>query len=370
MEPCLEDAGNAGGEGGGLGCSGGGQAGGSGGGQVGGAGGGQAGGSGGGQVGGSGGGLTGFACPGFPIPDGGFTHPAITATATRLPLPAGAYFGIAISRAGVIYLSRFSPSNAVLRRTVANPGADAGFHPLMAPGGVTLQLELDPAETTLFIGMDNTNLQYADVATMTPQSVPNTPNSLFPRARCNGTQLYVGTESRGFIEHGPGPSWPAGRVLGPMPLFGQGLWIDEAADRLYAVSAGQGATNPVISIDLNDAGWSQFFVPGKTQQIFVDGDVAWISIEGVGVELWSLDAGTRLANLTDAGEWFAMTPSRDGVELWAAGVLGEVAVMDRVSRTLKRRLQLGTARLRRIAFSPAGETAYIVDENAGLYLIR
>lgn len=292
------------------------------------------------------------------------THPAGRPSAKIVGL-SGRPFGIAVSARGTIYVTQ-QDANSVARYDIATLAA-AG-EPIAVstdPGDVVF----DRAGTTAFVStFYGGKVHTIDVATGSEKSAtPFGRNAYRLALSSDGSRLFVSSVT-GVLFSVPTNDSGASSLVGLAGSI-QGVAVAPSGDVLYAATT----SGKVYRIDpATLAIQSARDVAPSLQAVAVspDGTELYVASERGG--LLVLDAGTlaTLATIALRTDAFGVAVTPDGAQLYVTSPQsGELAIIDRVGRTVTSKVALGGTP-RRVAFDATGATAVIANEGNWVDVIR
>jgi DNA-binding beta-propeller fold protein YncE len=314
----------------------------------------------------------------------GGTHPA-GVIASSAPL-SGRPYGLAISRQNVAYITQLDLSR--IARVDLSSGF--GFTGSVAVGYIPTSVAFEANGNTAWVTnqlsspstlgrIDVTaNLQVQTFASGGPSGLRG---NLFEviTDRLDKT-VYVSSNDENVYAFDA----QAGQVEATLHLGGQltnGFVLQEFTRhpdgiRLYADQIGTG-TIAEINTESNTVARTFKISSGSTRlqgmAISADGSQLYVADEGGLLRVVDIASGTQVDSVVVGQRAFAVARSPDDAQLYVGVMdLGLVRVIDRASRTIVKTIQLPEygAFPRRIAFSVAGETAVIADENGWVHFVR
>jgi len=295
------------------------------------------------------------------VPVSVFGRPAGTSV-TTVALGERPY-GVAVSPAGVVYVSRLDA--AALSRTDLPATA---FGATASVGNVPTDVAFDPTGTTAYVTNQlDAALGIVDVATNTQiGAIALNGNSFRVVVSPNGQRLYVTTNADNllvidrasrtilleYLLGGPGTGLafhPNGVLLYGTTLSGLVYEINTATDSARALQSVGGLQDITVSLD---------------------GVELYIANEAGPMQIRAAATGTLITTVPAVAGAFDLALSPDGAHLYAGiSGTGPVRVLDRATRAV-----IGTfadiADPRRIAFDRYGRTAVVADQAGAVHFIR
>lgn len=274
-------------------------------------------------------------------------------------------FGAAVSRAGVVYVTRLDA--AALAVTDVRSRAEAGSIEVgSVPTGVTFDAAGERAYVT---NQYSGNVGVVDVASGRQVATIDVPGAPFVvRVAPSGTKLYVTSNANvvTIVDRATGQradSIPVGDAPNSFA-------VSPDEKRLYVASA---FGSSVAEIDPEtDAVMRRFVVDGIPQDMIVSkkGDELYVANEAGWVDVISLETGARLAHIELAGGGFGMAQSPDQVHLYVSvPSRGVVQVVNTESRRITHTIEVGGTP-RRIAFDYHGGMAVVANESGAVHFVR
>jgi YVTN family beta-propeller protein len=276
----------------------------------------------------------------------------------------GRPFGVAVSRDGLVYVTRLDDSKvSSLDTTLAlGDSITVGTFPTgiaFAPDGQTAYVTNQGSQT---LGVINV-LGATQASTIT---IPADP--FVPFVSPDGGRLFVTSNtSNVWLIDRPSSTVTDSIVLSHAPN-GFALHPDEA--RVY-VSAFVGGT--VSEIDIATGGVLRTFTPGGTPQdvvVSADGAELYVANENGWLEIFDLATGESVKKVELSGGGFGMALSPDQQHLYISEPgIGKVEIVNLASRTIIHTLDVGGTP-RRIAFTRHGGVAVIPNEGGYVSFVR
>ena len=300
------------------------------------------------------------------LPGAGFgAHPVAGVVVASAPL-AFRPFGIAVSRAGTVYVTQLD--NASLGVGSAVTAALSGS---IAVGNTPTAVAFDPSGSTAYVTNQlSSNVGVVDVASGGQVAlIPVTGNTFNVIVAPGGDHVYVTTNSNQVHAISTASRTVTASVaVGAAPngaAFGPG-------DTLLYVSSFVGGTVAEINVKGNPF-VSRTFVLGDTPQgiaVSPGGDALYVANESGALDVVDIASGNVTTPLNFGAGAFGLALTPDGAQLYATlWTAGAVAVVDRASLTLVKTISTGGTP-RRVAFSPDGLTAVVASEAGSVIFIR
>jgi YVTN family beta-propeller protein len=274
-------------------------------------------------------------------------------------------FGLAISRAGLLYVGQVDGARlarTVLPATSFTGTVSVGDGPvriIFAPAGATAYVANQYVQTVGVVDVTTS----AQVATM---SVQGSPISL--AVSRDGSRVYAGTGAGRIAVIDAAVR----SVLLHIVLEGEinGLVLHPTEALLYASGRTRGrvweintTTNEVVRT---------FEAGGIPQELAVsqDGRELYLADENGPVQVWDLGSATRTATVPEATVGFGLALSPDQAHMYvSSSLLGRVYVIERASRTILTTIETEGIP-RRIAFAVTDCTAAIANEAGWVDFVR
>jgi len=288
-------------------------------------------------------------------------HPSGTAI-TSVPV-AGRPFGVALSPEGTVYCTLLDAASLASTRLQPDsirtiPVGDTPTDIAFAPGGSWAYVT-NQRSRSIGIVDARSDKQVAEI--------PVDGDPFRVAAGPEGQVIYATTNVGNLVQLNPekrSVSWSM-RLGGNL----NGLTTRPDGARVYVGDVGEGR---VYEVEPDGEVVRSFSVPGRPQGLALSSDGRELYIAGEAGDLIVLDleTGTESARvrLGVAGFGIAVTP--DQAQIWVSSASGgQVVVVDRVSRAIVRRLELGGTP-RRIAFDRSGSRAVIADEAGTIRFVR
>jgi YVTN family beta-propeller protein len=281
------------------------------------------------------------------------------------PLPARPY-AVGISSADVVYVTQLD--NQRLARINLPTLGVAGS---VVVGSIPTDVSFNAAGTRAYVANQfSRTIGIVDVASNTQVStIPVTGDPFEVIANADDTRLYVVTNSNRLYEI----DRVTGATLRSVALAGTGqsLAFHPNGDLVY-VSTFTGGT--VVEIDTRTMTVARTFVTGGLAQevvVSLDGTELFVADQTLQrVDVFSLGTGARLASIPVGGNAWGMAMTPDQSQLYVSLLSrGEVAVIERATRTVVQRIATGGTP-RRIAFNQAGSIAVVANEGGYVTYIR
>jgi len=288
-------------------------------------------------------------------------HPGGTDVAGT-PL-AGRPYGVAVSRAGVAYV------------TIADAGAlgradlpDTTFAITVPVGAQPTDVAFDPTGTRAYVtNQASGNVGIVDVATNTQIDVIPVPGNPFRvLVKPDGSRLYI-TDNAGnlLVVQLPSKAMYAAYSLGAPS---NGIAFHPNGVLLYGTTTG----GLVFEINTVTDSARAVLTTGILQDIAVarDGSELYIAKENGDLEIRSAPTGALITEVPAAAGAFGLRLSPDGRHLYAGIPSADaVRVIDRATRGLVRSIPINDPR--RIAFDRYGTTAVIASQSGNaVYFVR
>ena len=289
------------------------------------------------------------------------THPGLAVTTTPL---SGGPWGVGMSRQGAVFVTQ-SAATSVTRVAVDSDTVAQSY----TVGSGPYDVSFNAAGTKLYV----TTLYDGMVRALNPttgaviDSISAPPEPVRVLLGPNETKLYV-TQADGRLQvfNPTTHALDTTLTLGGAPL--NDLSLSRSGTRLYVSSVG----GTVTEINTSTDAVARSYTPGGTPQDLIVGlgdSVLYVANEGGWVDVWNINTWSRQDSIPVPGAFgLALTP--DASQLWVtATTTGTVAVIDGVTRTVKKRaLVFGSPR--HIVITPDGTTAVVGNEAGYVQLIR
>ena len=288
-------------------------------------------------------------------------RPAGTDVTTR-PL-TGRPYGVAVSRAGVVYVTRL---DAALLTRIDLPVI--AFSGSVAVGAAPTDVAFDPTGARAYVtNQGSQHVGVVNVATNTQIDVIPTGGDPFRvLVSPNGARLYVTTNANDLLAIDlPGGAVHARYALGSAS---SGITFHPNGVLLYGTTIG-GLVYEINTVTDSARG---LFTTGYLQDIAVsrDGAEMYIAREDGPMEVRATATGAHIAYIPVASGAFGLKLTPDGRQLYASILFaGEVRVIDRATRTVVRTIPVGSDP-RRIAFDRYGLTAVVASQDGSVSFIR
>lgn len=288
---------------------------------------------------------------------------ALPALAGRIPIN-GVGFGIA-ARDGLAYVT-LAGSNAVDRLDLDEQSTTGS----VTVGPVPTSITLNPAGTRAYVsnqfGQSISVIDLSSFQAVGSLSVSGDPVPL--RVSGDGQALLVGTNLNRLYEL----TLPSGTLVDSvaLPATSHHIEFNGSRTRLYVATRAGGT---VMEIDpQNMSVLRTFSSGGLTQGLVVtpDGSELWVANEAGGIEVWSLDSGSRITTVSPDVSAFGLAANASGSLLFA-GVLSEQAVLviDRAGRHVIATLSTGGTP-RHMALDSTTGYVVVANEDGWVDLIR
>ena len=294
-------------------------------------------------------------CTALPV-----THPTGVIAATR-PL-AGAPYGVAVSRAGVVYAALIG-SNTLIKGDLAT----MSFGGLVTVGSTPPHVAMSPDDATVYATLQTgRGVAAVDVASNTlVGTVPLASDGFNLIVSPRGDRVYA-TTAAGTVYVIDARSRAVLTTVQVGPAA-NGLAFSPDGRVLY-VSSRDAGTVSAINTETN-AVIRTYSIGGQPQRLAVapDGAEFYVANEVNGLDVVTVGTGAVASfAFGTAGYGLGLTP--DGRQLYVLlADRGEVRVLDRVTRAVVRTLAVG-GRPRNVAFDAAGRTAVIATEDAVVFV--
>jgi YVTN family beta-propeller protein len=288
-------------------------------------------------------------------------HPAGTAV-SGTPLGQRPY-GIAVSRAGVVYVTRLDAA-AVSRADLP----DSLFLTTFDVGVVPTDVAFDPTGTRAYVTHQGSrNVGIVDVATNTQiDIIPVAGDAFRVLVAPSGARLYVTTNTDNLLVIDlPEKTVHAEYQLG---AASSGITLNASGSLLY------GTTIDGLVYEINTVTDSAraLLTTGYLQDIAVsrDGAELYIAKEDGAMEIRSAPTGVLITTVTAATGVFGLKLTPDGTQLYAGIPIGGVVrVIDRATRAVVRNIPVPSDP-RRIAFDRYGRTAVVANQDGSVVFVR
>jgi YVTN family beta-propeller protein len=284
------------------------------------------------------------------------THPAGEMSG-RIANLSGRPFGIAVSASGTVYVTQ-QDANSVARYTLATL-AQAGAPIAVSedPGDVIFNRAGTTAYASAFYGG---KVHVIDVASGTQKSViPFGTNAYRLALSADESRLFVTTVT-GMLFSAPTSGSGASNFVALSGAV-QGIALAPSGTALFATTT----TGNVYRIDPATLAIQSAKKAGMgLQAVAVSPDGAELYVASEAGSLLVLDSNTltTLAVVALSTDAFGVAVSPDGAQIYVTSPQGgQLAIIDRVGRTVTSRVSLG-GKPRRVAFDAAGATAVIANE--------
>jgi YVTN family beta-propeller protein len=275
-------------------------------------------------------------------------------------------YAAAVSDRDVVYVTQLD--NQRLSRINLPALGEAGS---VGVGLTPTDVSFNAAGTRAYVANQfSRNIGVVDVATNTQASTINVPGDAFeviPNAE--DTRLYVVTNSNNLYEI----DRASGSVLRsiPIPGTGQSLAFHPNGYLLYVSTFTGGRA---LEVDTRSMTIVRTFVTGaKAQDVVVsaDGTELFVADQDLQkVDVFNLSNGTKITSIPVGGHAWGMAITPDQSQLYVSLLFqGEVAVIDRATRSVVRRIVTGGIP-RRIIFNKVGTIAVVPNENGYVTYIR
>ena len=275
----------------------------------------------------------------------------------------GRPYGVAVSRAGVVYVTRL---DAALLTRIDLPVI--AFSGSVAVGAAPTDVAFDPTGARAYVtNQGSQHVGVVNVATNTQIDVIPTGGDPFRvLVSPNGARLYVTTNANDLLAIDlPGGAVHARYALGSAS---SGITFHPNGVLLYGTTIG-GLVYEINTVTDSARG---LFTTGYLQDIAVsrDGAEMYIAREDGPMEVRATATGAHIAYIPVASGAFGLKLTPDGRQLYASILFaGEVRVIDRATRTVVRTIPVGSDP-RRIAFDRFGLTAVVANQDGSVSFIR
>jgi len=294
------------------------------------------------------------------VPASVFGRPTGTSV-SAVPLGDRPY-GVAVSPAGVVYVSRLDAaalSRADLPATV--------FSTTAAVGAVPTDVAFDPTGTTAYVtNQFSASLGIVDVATNTQvDAIPLNGDPFRVVVSPNGQRLYVTTNANNLLVIDRASKAVLVEYL--LGAASSGLAFHPNGVLLYGTTI-DGLVYEINTVTDSARG---LLTTGLLQDIAVslDGSELYIASQTGPMEVRNAVTGMLITTVTAATGAFDLALSPDGAHLYVGIVLsGPVHVLDRATRTVIRSVVVSDPR--RMAFDRYGTTAVVADQTGAVHFIR
>ncbi|MFI5213565.1 MAG: hypothetical protein ACHQU8_03410 [Gemmatimonadales bacterium] len=293
------------------------------------------------------------------------THPVSGVVAAEAPL-AFRPFGIAVSRAGVVYATQLDNASLGVGST-----ENIGLTRIIAVGNTPTAVAFDPSGSTAYVTNQlSSNVGVVDVASGSQVAlVPVTGSTFNLIVAPNGRTVYVTTNSNQVHAISTASRTVTASVaVGPAPnalAFGSG-------DTLLYVSTVVGGTVAEINVKGTPFLSRTFVLGGSPQGIAVSPDNAtlYVANESGALDVVDIATGTVTTPVNFGAGAFGLALTPDGTQLYATlWTVGAVTIVDRATLTIVKTISTGGTP-RRVAFSPDGLTAVVASEAGSVIFIR
>jgi YVTN family beta-propeller protein len=288
-------------------------------------------------------------------------HPAGTVV-TGTPLGQRPY-GVAVSRVGVVYVTRLDAA-AVSRADLPA----TSFPTAVSVGAAPTDVAFDPTGTRAYVtNQASRNVGIVDVATNTQIDViPVNGDAFRVLVSPSGARLYVTTNADNLLVIDlPAKTVHAEYMLGSAS---SGITLNASGSLLYGTTIG----GLVYEINTATDSARALLTTGYLQGIAVshDGAELYVAKQDGEMEVRNAATGVLVTTVPAAAGVFDLKLTRDGRQLYA-GILfgGVVRVIDRATRTVVQTIPVGNDP-RRIAFDRYGLTAVVTDQSGAVFFIR
>ncbi|HEX6537149.1 MAG TPA: Ig-like domain-containing protein [Gemmatimonadaceae bacterium] len=290
------------------------------------------------------------------------THPQGTVAATTSI--GGTLYGVAVSRAGVVYAVQLG--DALVRADLPSFTFGAPFpisgasSAAFAPGGAT-------AYVSKYSGGGLAIVDVASNAVTGTIPVGNPGNAYDVAVARDGSRVFMSGDGHVYVMD------PAAKsVLFDVAIAGAANHISPHPS-LPLVYASLFTSHEIDEVNVQTGAISQrFAVTGTPQGTVVspDGTLLYIANEAGRIDILNLSTKTieSSVQLGCGGFGIAMTP--DGTQLWVAcGYAGQVKIVDIASRTVTSTISTNNSP-RRIAFDATGTTAVVVGDGGTAVFVQ
>ena len=281
------------------------------------------------------------------------------------PLPARPY-AVGISSADVVYVTQLD--NQRLARINLPTLGVAGS---VVVGNIPTDVSFNTAGTRAYVANQfSRTIGVVDVASNTQVStIPVNGDPFEVIANAEDTRLYVVTNSNRLYEIDRGTGATLRSVA--LPGTGQSLAFHPNGYLLYVSTFTGGSA---AEIDTRTMTVARTFVTGGLAQevvVALDGTELFVADQTLQkVDVFSLGTGAKLASIPVGGNAWGMAMTPDQSQLYVSLLSqGEVAVIERATRTVVQRIATGGTP-RRIVFNQAGTIAVVANEGGYVTYIR
>ena len=279
-------------------------------------------------------------------------------------------FGVAISPAGVTYVSRL---DAARLQRFDLPSTQLGASVTVENGPVGVIFSPD-GNTAYVANQSSNSLGFVDVATNTQVATTAMAGSPLGLAvSADGSVVYVGNGS-GSVQV---VNASTRAVVATIGLSGaiNAIARHPSQPLIYASSFNSGAvweintTTNTVSRTFNTGGMPQGLV------VAPDGSELYIANESGALLVWNLTTGALGTSISGASSGFGIAMTPDGSQLYVTrpgfvGSGGVVYVVNRVARTVADTIPFPGGSPRRVAINPAGTLVVVADEAGSVHFIQ
>lgn len=275
-------------------------------------------------------------------------------------------YAAAVSGQDVVYVTQLDQHR--LSRINLPTLGEAGS---VAVGNTPTDISFNASGTRAYVANQfSQNIGLVDVATNAQVATISVTGSAFEVIPDpEDTRLYVVTNSNRLYQI----DRATGSVLRSIaiPGTGQSLAFHPNGYLLYVSTFTGGSA---LEVDTRSMTVTRTFVTGGLAQevvVSLDGTELFVADQNLQrVDVFSLGTGAKVASIPVAGNAWGMAITPDQRQLYVSLLFqGEVAVIDRATRTVVRRIATGGVP-RRIVFNQAGTLAVVANENGYVTYIR
>lgn len=292
-----------------------------------------------------------------------FTHPE-GVLAPEVPEISGRPFGVAISRSGLVYVTRLDAAMVtVLDASLAVVDSiDVGS----APTGVAFAPD---GETAYVTNQFSQSLGVIDVSTATQVDEIELPADPFvPFVSPDGSKVFVTSNTSNVYVINRGTATLTDSIeLSHAP---NGFAFHPTKGRVY-VSAFAGGTVSEITVSNGDV--LRTFTPGGLPQgmaVSRNGRELYVANESGWMEIFDLSTGASARKVTLDSGGFGLALSPDGEFVYVTEpAVGKVQIVSVESRSIVGTLYVG-GQPRRIAFTRLGDMAVVANEDGYVSFVK
>jgi YVTN family beta-propeller protein len=288
------------------------------------------------------------------------THPEGTVVGTARG--AGRPFGVAVSRAGLVYCTLLDAAKLIRTSLTSDSLSE------VAVGAVPTDVAFDPLGTTAYVtNQGDQSVGVVDTRTGSQVAVIPLEGDPFRVAVApDGGSLYATTNRGTLVLIDPRTR----KVARSLPLGGNlnGLAINRQGTRIYVGDVRGG----VYELDADARVLRSFPVSGAPQGLAVsaDGTELYAAGEGGDFIVVRLDTGAEVSRIPLGAGGFGIAVTPDDTQIWiTAPTAGHLFVLDRKTRAIVQTIALG-GKPRRLAFDRSGRAAVIADEAGAIRFLR